>query len=189
MTLVDICRATNLPQRAVAGAIIILMQHALVHTTSLERDDAYEFDEAECLNRLRYGRILAITSTWQPLEDVRDVAVEAVRLIMVHGRLTVAQLRRVLATKASSFRLSQIDRALLLLAKEGFLRPTAPQLQISPGALLQRKIKVSHGLATLIRSNVHSKKAMAILKRFYRETSSPRLKRRRGWISTRSATT
>jgi hypothetical protein len=125
------------------------MQHGLVHTTSFyaldgteSRDGAYEFDEAECLHRLRYGRILAITSQWQTLAPVRDIAVEAVRLIMLHGRLDGNQLRRVLVTDASAFRATQVDDALLLLAQEGFLRPTAPQLQISPQAVLERKIKV-----------------------------------------------
>lgn len=120
------------------------MQHALVTTTQIESPgESYEFDEAECLNRLRHGRILAITSQWQAFRPVRDIAVEAVRLIILHGRLTVHHLRTVLSTEASAFRITQINETLLLLAQEGFLKPTGPQLQVSPQALLQRKCKVS----------------------------------------------
>jgi DNA-directed RNA polymerase III subunit RPC3 len=74
------------------------MQHNLVLTTSFalqpgaavtSAEDQYEFDVTECLHRLRYGRILALTAGWPGLGRSAGIAEEIVRMIMIYGRVKV----------------------------------------------------------------------------------------------------
>jgi hypothetical protein len=99
-----------MPPRTAAAALLILMQHGLVTTSCLylahpdpspdaPRDGLYEFDENECLNRLRYGRILHITQTLARLERYPE-AVEIVRRVMLYGRMTVGMIKQQLENGA-----------------------------------------------------------------------------------------
>jgi DNA-directed RNA polymerase III subunit RPC3 len=49
-------------------------------------EELYEFAVNECLHRLRWGRILAITEA-----RLGKVAMEVVRMVMVYGRLKAGE--------------------------------------------------------------------------------------------------
>lgn len=101
--LLELARLSGLPPRTAAAAVIILMQHSLVTTSCLylttnptpdaSEDGVYEFNETECLNRLRFGRILGITENLPALKRHPD-AVDIVQRMMVHGRMTAGMLKR-----------------------------------------------------------------------------------------------
>ena len=56
-------RLSALPQPTTLAAILILYQHNLVQSSGSPSDseEYYEFNVVECLMRLRWGRILALT--------------------------------------------------------------------------------------------------------------------------------
>lgn len=67
-------------------------------------EDQYEFDVPECLNRLRYGRILALTATWSGFGNSASVAEEIVRMITIYGKVKVKEIKRSLAGDGGSIR-------------------------------------------------------------------------------------
>lgn len=63
-----IARLAALPRPTTNASLLILIQHSLVGSTggsrrSVPEEEQYEFDTAECLLRLRWGRILALTES------------------------------------------------------------------------------------------------------------------------------
>lgn len=61
-----VSRLAALPLATTQASLIILLQHHLVGSTGGSRrnppeEEMYEFDIIECLMRLRWGRILALT--------------------------------------------------------------------------------------------------------------------------------
>jgi hypothetical protein len=63
-----IARLAGLPRSTTGASLLILIQHSLVGSTGGSRravpeEEQYEFDTAECLMRLRWGRILALTES------------------------------------------------------------------------------------------------------------------------------
>lgn len=61
-----IARLAGLPRPTTNASLLILIQHSLVGSTGGSRrqepeEEMYEFDTAECLMRMRWGRILALT--------------------------------------------------------------------------------------------------------------------------------
>ena len=89
------------------------MQHNLVQTTSFAllpdpststAEDQYEFDIPECLNRLRYGRILALTAGWPGFGKGAGVAEEIVRMVMIYGKVKVRDVGPHLGAKGDAKR-------------------------------------------------------------------------------------
>jgi len=83
---------TALSLQHVRAAVLILLQHNLLQYSQLPSvpggpvTETYEFVAEECLLRLRWGRILALTEARVGVE-----AAEVIRAMMVHGRMTGGQ--------------------------------------------------------------------------------------------------
>lgn len=65
LNLAEICHYTKLKSRSAQGVLIALIQHNLVWHSEVPQGDKFveffEFNLKECLLRLRWGRILALT--------------------------------------------------------------------------------------------------------------------------------
>lgn len=109
-----IARLVGLPRPTTYAALLILIQHDLVQSNGASykdtgEDEQYEFDVTECMMRLRWGRILAITH--EKMDDVVSVlsldidelelitrsflplqALEVVRQLMIFGKLKVPEI-------------------------------------------------------------------------------------------------
>lgn len=66
LSMPEICHYTKLKQRSAQGVIIVLIQHNLAWHSEVAQGDTYveffEINLKECLMRLRWGRILALTA-------------------------------------------------------------------------------------------------------------------------------
>lgn len=65
LNLAEICHYTKLKSRSAQGVVIALIQHNLVWHSEVAQGEKlveyFEFNLKECLLRLRWGRILALT--------------------------------------------------------------------------------------------------------------------------------
>jgi DNA-directed RNA polymerase III subunit RPC3 len=130
----------------------------------------YEFAVLDCLHRLRWGRMLAMTQ-----ERLGSVAMEVVRMVMVHGKLTPGDVMRVTSaegdgqSESSRIGLSRVSglnrfgcavdglesmlmrcaigmaavqEATVELVRNGLLQPTCPELHVIESDLIQRRFAV-----------------------------------------------
>ncbi|WVQ81704.1 hypothetical protein IAT38_003829 [Cryptococcus sp. DSM 104549] len=126
-----VARLSGVPKPQTLAALLILMQHNLVQSNGASmketgEDEQYEFVTTECLYRLRWGRILAITH--DKLKDL--VAYEVVKQLMVFGKLRVPEIIEACGGKYSALRASEVNDAIITLLRQRFLHCTAPELQI-----------------------------------------------------------
>lgn len=95
------------------------MQHNLVLSNGVHLrtdpeglEEMYEFAVPDCLHRLRWGRMLAMTQ-----ERLGGVAMEVVRMVMVYGKLTPGDVMRVMSaegdgqSESSQVTSSQVESA------------------------------------------------------------------------------
>ena len=65
LTIPNIARLSGVARPTAVAAVLILMQHQLVQCSGepaeSTKEEAYQFNLDECLLRLRWGRILALT--------------------------------------------------------------------------------------------------------------------------------
>lgn len=138
----------------------------LPNNRSASAEDQYEFDVSECLHRLRYGRILALTGGCDLLGGSASVAEEIIRVIILYGRIRVKDIGKTLSEGSTAISesfserardladkidASAVQEALLQLVKWRFLIPTCPELQIIESELSLKRFNVSLAFFTAIR--------------------------------------
>ncbi|KAK8854944.1 hypothetical protein IAR55_003683 [Kwoniella newhampshirensis] len=125
-----IARLAGLPRPTTYAALLILIQHDLVQSNGASykdtgEDEQYEFGVMECMMRLRWGRILAITH-----EKLDDVALEVVRQLMIYGKLKVPEIIASCGGGHNALRAVAVNDAIITLLRGHFLQPTHPELAI-----------------------------------------------------------
>ncbi|RSH81385.1 RNA polymerase III subunit C82 [Saitozyma podzolica] len=136
-----IVRLAGLPRPTVAAALLLLMQHNLVLSNGVHLrtdpeglEEMYEFAVLDCLHRLRWGRMLAMTQ-----ERLGSVAMEVVRMVMVYGKLTPGDVMRVTSAEGDGQRMAAVQEATVELVRNGLLQPTCPELHVIESDLIQRR--------------------------------------------------
>lgn len=106
-TAATVYRLAGISRQTANAALLILIQHNLVGSTGashrdLPEEDMYEFDVSECLLRLRWPRILALTeqnygeevggNRQARLVELTFQALLVVRQLLLYGKLTTPEI-------------------------------------------------------------------------------------------------
>lgn len=109
----------------------------------------YEFDIVECLMRLRWGRILALTEKELGQEVSYDVpsmeltmqALAIVRLVFLFGKLTMEEIADSMAEH--ELPASALRKVVVQMLRRGFLEPTCAELMMLRSDQIDRRYRVS----------------------------------------------
>lgn len=162
----SIARLAGLPRPTANAALLILIQHSLVGSTGGSRrkepeEEMYEFDTVECLLRLRWGRILALTEQ-NFGEDVSAVGLSAadiqalliVRQLLMYGKLSMPEIAKTCGAGddrqrecvSSCLKLTSgalaLRRIVVSLLRHGYLEPTCAELLILRSDQIDRRYRV-----------------------------------------------
>ncbi|KAI6043039.1 RNA polymerase III subunit RPC82-domain-containing protein [Pisolithus marmoratus] len=123
----QLLRYTRLKPRTVRATILVLVQHNLLwHAQTDEDGEALEFNTAECLKRLRFGRYV-----WLVENMLGNAAAEIVQLVLDHGKLRAPDI----ISRLSIYDLkntSMYSQALYKLVSESYLKPSTLLSHQSP---------------------------------------------------------
>ncbi|RXK38119.1 hypothetical protein M231_04580 [Tremella mesenterica] len=129
LTCPTLARLSALSRSTTMAALLILMQHHLVQSSGeppdSDKEEAYEFNMDECLLRLRWGRILAMT-----LDKLGPSATEVIRSLMLYGRLAKDEIIHACGGGHGASNIMAIEEATLLLVRHHFIQPTHPEMGI-----------------------------------------------------------
>ncbi|WVQ74734.1 hypothetical protein IAR50_004338 [Cryptococcus sp. DSM 104548] len=134
-----IARLSGLSPHVTNASLLILIQHSLVQSNGASvkqtgEDEQYEFNVDECLLRLRWGRILAITH-----EKLDLVAVQVVKQLMIYGKLRVPDIVSACGGESDAIRAEAVTNTIITLLLNRFLECTAPELQILESDQIERR--------------------------------------------------
>ncbi|ORY35369.1 hypothetical protein BCR39DRAFT_509119 [Naematelia encephala] len=132
-----VTRLSGLPLRVVLGSLILLIQHHLVLSIGESvKDEQYEFNVEECLLRLRYGRILAVTR-----ERLGEAALEVIKQLMLFGKLRAPDISRACGGEYDQSRELLINSTLLTLVQNHYIEPFHLRLGILHSERVNRSFK------------------------------------------------
>ncbi|ODN79044.1 hypothetical protein L202_04548 [Cryptococcus amylolentus CBS 6039] len=134
-----VARLSGLSPHVTNASLLILLQHNLVQSNGASvkqtgEDEQYEFNVDECLLRLRWGRILAITH-----EKLDLVAVQVVKQLMIYGKLRVPDIVSACGGDSDAIRAEAVTNTIISLLLNRFLECTAPELQILESDQIDRR--------------------------------------------------
>ncbi|KAK4684578.1 DNA-directed RNA polymerase III subunit RPC3, partial [Tremellales sp. Uapishka_1] len=126
----SISKLSALPRPTTLAALLILIQHNIVFSSGAsakgtDEEEMYEVDVQECLLRMRWGRILAVTR-----EEFDSDAEEVVQQLMVYGKLALPEIIDACGGTGDGQRAQIITAAIIALVRGNFLQPTDPELHI-----------------------------------------------------------
>ncbi|WVO22875.1 uncharacterized protein IAS62_004218 [Cryptococcus decagattii] len=138
-----IARLSGLSPSVASAALLILMQHNLVQSNGASiketgEDEQYEFIVEECLLRLRWGKMLAITH-----ERVDFLSMQVVKQLMIFGKLRVPDIISALGGDTDAIRAEAITGSVIALLQNHFLQTTASELQILESDQIARRFAAS----------------------------------------------
>nr|WRH23598.1 DNA-directed RNA polymerase III subunit RPC3 [Naematelia aurantialba] len=159
-----LARLSGLPPRLVLGSLVVLIQHHLVLSTGeTAKEEQYEFNVEECLLRLRYGRILAVTR-----ERLGEAALEVIRQLIMFGKLRAPDISEACGGALDQSRELLINSTTLDLVQNHYVEPFAPELGILRSERVNRSYKerlvqkqVSSGSKLLSETSKHNCRAEA----------------------------
>ncbi|KAJ9093119.1 hypothetical protein QFC19_008462 [Naganishia cerealis] len=145
LSMPEICHYTKLKQRSAQGVIIVLIQHNLAWHSEVAQGDTYveffEINLKECLMRLRWGRILALTA-----DEFGDDAMRIVGLILSRGKMRLPDIIRAMGVEDMTekghreARRVQLSRLVYDLLTTSHIVPTTAKLHQAPfDEMLQRR--------------------------------------------------
>ncbi|GMK58430.1 hypothetical protein CspeluHIS016_0504620 [Cutaneotrichosporon spelunceum] len=136
-----IARLAALPRATTNASLLILIQHSLVGSTggsrrSVPEEEQYEFDTAECLLRLRWGRILALTES-----NFGEDTLMVVHQLLVYGKMTFAQIVNACGADTDKKRASALRKIVVQLLRRGYLEPSCAELLILRSDQIDRRYR------------------------------------------------
>ncbi|KAL1407341.1 RNA polymerase III subunit C82 [Vanrija albida] len=134
-------RLAGISKQTANAALLILIQHNLVGSTGashrdLPEEDMYEFDISECLLRLRWPRILALTE-----QNYGDEALAVVRQLLIYGKLTMPEILTVSNATADRQKTLSLRKTVVLLLRRGYIEPTCAELLVLRSDQIDRRYK------------------------------------------------
>lgn len=169
LTVKTLAGLSHTPLQAIQASLLILIQHHLVQYSDPNETPErvlYEFRVDECLLRLRWGRLLAITeqrlgpvvsgSPSRSTAELTTQAVEVVKQVMVFGMIKSGDLQQACGSSSAARTFSvrsriqssfpganEIQEAAVGLVRSRFLEPTWPALQVCEADEASRRFAVS----------------------------------------------
>ncbi|KAJ9108840.1 hypothetical protein QFC21_000160 [Naganishia friedmannii] len=145
LSMSEICHYTKLKQRSAQGVIIVLIQHNLAWHSEVAQGDTYveffEINLKECLMRLRWGRILALTA-----DEFGDDAMRIITLILSRGKMRLPDIISAMGVEEMrekglrEARRVQLSRLVFDLLTTSHIAPTTAKLHQAPfDEMLQRR--------------------------------------------------
>ncbi|TXT13111.1 hypothetical protein VHUM_01512 [Vanrija humicola] len=134
-------RLAGISRQTANAALLILIQHNLVCSTGashrdLPEEDMYEFDISECLLRLRWPRILALTE-----QNYGEEAVAVVRQLLLYGKLTTPEILTVSHATTDRQKTLSLRKTVVTLLRRGYIEPTCAELLILRSDQIERRYK------------------------------------------------
>ncbi|GHJ85795.1 hypothetical protein NliqN6_2197 [Naganishia liquefaciens] len=145
LNLAEICHYTKLKTRSAQGVIIALIQHNLLWHSEVPQGEKlveyFEFNLKECLLRLRWGRILALTE-----DEYGSDAMQIVRLILNRGKMRLPEIISAMGVEEMAekgpreARRLQLSRLVYDLLTTSHILPITAKLHQAPfDEMLQRR--------------------------------------------------
>ncbi|CAE6470055.1 unnamed protein product [Rhizoctonia solani] len=128
LQLPTLIRFTGLKPSLVRASLIALIQHNIVwHAEDAIEGEVLEIDWEECISRLRFGRILAISK-----EKFGTLGQDIVSIILDHGKLRLPEILRIIGKSDNQKESEAYTKVALELLTSSHLRVSTPASHISP---------------------------------------------------------